>query len=124
MLRVARDVWSTWRSLVPVYFFNVRQEDRLGIDEAGVDLPGLEAAHQHATELAREIMCDAVLEGEVALDRSVEVTDEAGGIVLVLPFADVVEVKPPRRPTKAGHRTRSAKRTPPRRTRGRPPTAR
>ena len=62
-------------AVVPVYFFNQRFNDDLGVDAVGLNLPDLEAVRHRAIELAREIMSDGLLKGEVVLDRSIEVTD-------------------------------------------------
>lgn len=84
---------------MPVYFFNQRFNGELGVDAVGMDLPDIEAARRRAVELAREIMCDELVGGEVVLDRSIEVTDAAGQVVLSLPFADVARLRLPRTPS-------------------------
>ena len=81
---------------MPVYFFHQRFDRSVGIDAAGIELPDLKAARRHAVELAREIMADEVLGGEVVLDRSIEVTNAAGKVVILLPFADVAQLRLPR----------------------------
>lgn len=80
---------------MPVYFFNQRFDDELGVDAAGLDLPNLDAARRRAVEVAREIMSDAVLGGEVVLDRSIEVTDATGRVVMSLPFTAVAKLRLP-----------------------------
>lgn len=82
--------------MAPVYFFNQRFNGEIGVDAAGLDLPDLETARRRATELAREIMSDEALRGEVVLDRSIEVTDAAGQVLVLLPFADVAHLHLPR----------------------------
>lgn len=105
-------------AMMPTYFFNQRFDRSVGIDAAGIDLPDLKAVRRHAIEMAREIMADEVLVGEVVLDRSIEVVDAAGKIVLVLPFADVAELRLPKsRPrgaTPARQRPPRRRPTPPR----------
>ena len=83
---------------MPVYFFHVRHGDQLGVDAAGLELPDTAAVRRRAVELAREIMSDAVLAGELSLDSSIEVTNQAGDLVLVLPFSDAADIRPPQRP--------------------------
>lgn len=83
-------------AMMPVYFFNQRFQRSIGIDAAGIDLPNLKAVRRHAVEMAREIMADEVLGGEVVLDRSIEVTNASGKVVMLLPFADVAALRLPR----------------------------
>lgn len=88
---------------VPVYFFNQRFNGDIGVDAVGMNLPDLEAARRRAIELAREIMSDELLKGEVVLDRCIEVTDTAGQVVLSLPFTDVAQLRlPPSPPGRCG----------------------
>jgi hypothetical protein len=68
---------------------NLRYGDRLFRDEEGDQLPDLEAARIYAVECARELI------GQVRLDTIrnwfdcvFEVTDEAGRVVLTLPFGE------------------------------------
>ena len=89
-------------AVVPVYFFNQRFNDDLGVDAVGLNLPDLEAVRHRAIELAREIMSDGLLKGEVVLDRSIEVTDTTGHVVLSLPFTDVAELRLPKTSSRPG----------------------
>jgi hypothetical protein len=82
-------------AVVPMYFFNQRVNDVVGVDAVGLDLPDLDAVRRRATELAREIMSDQLLQGEVVLDRSIEVTDPVGHVVLSLPFTEVARLRLP-----------------------------
>ena len=55
-------------------------------DEEGIELRGLEAVREEATESAREIMSEEVREGHEPDGRAFVVTDEQGETVLTLPF--------------------------------------
>ncbi len=93
--------------MAPVYFFNQRFDGELGVDAAGLDLPDLGTARDRAVELAREIMSDEALRGEVVLDRSIEVTDAAGEVLISLPFTDVAHLRLPHTPHRPRGRPRS-----------------
>lgn len=73
------------------YFFHVYDDD-VGLDEEGSDLPGPDAAHQAAIEIARELAAWAVKEGELNLAHRIHVTDEQDALINVVTFRDVVRV--------------------------------
>jgi len=107
-------------AMMPVYFFNQRFDKSVGIDTAGIDLPDLKAVRRHAVEMAREIMADEVLGGEVVLDRSIEVTNAAGKVVMLLPFADVAALRLPRARPRGASPARQRPQRPQRRRQGGP----
>jgi hypothetical protein len=76
---------------MPRYFFHLFN-DVVSRDEEGVELPNNAVAMQHAAASAREMAAESVREGQLILDHRIEVTDEAGGRIGVVRFADVVEV--------------------------------
>ena len=79
---------------MPRFFFNVRHRDGpagLAIDDEGDDLADVDAAREHALSQARKM----IAKDRLTLIRdwmvcSFEVTDEAGGTVLTVPFSDTV----------------------------------
>lgn len=75
---------------MPCYYFKVR--DRFGelLDPDGRELPDLAAVRQHALVGARSLICDDVTSGVVDLNGSIEVSDEQGERVLLLPFDEAV----------------------------------
>lgn len=69
-----------------MFYFNLR-DGRAGVsDTEGIDLPNLDAAKVHATEVARELM--RCTERKKRSWR-MEVNDGEGNSVLTLPFATV-----------------------------------
>ena len=79
---------------MPRFFFNVYDEATT-IDEVGVELPDLAAAHEAAIEEARAILSDEVRNGRIDLSHRIEVEDEARRPVLLLPFSAAVEIEGP-----------------------------
>ncbi len=91
---------ASWRraSDVPRYFLHLRYRD--GIDGLAVDEEGDEVAspaelREHVEQTARDLMRGARL-GAIPDWRTCvfEVTDEAGELVLTLPFAEIAASRP------------------------------
>jgi hypothetical protein len=78
---------------VPRYFFHV-YDDIVMLDDEGMELADAEAARAAALAGAREMMCDQIRHGRLALGHHIEVEDEAGSPVFSLSFADAVRVEP------------------------------
>jgi hypothetical protein len=70
---------------MPCYFFNV-YDDVVAIDEEGVELPDLAAAHEQAIKAARELASAELTRGTLYLKHRIEVEDEDRRPVLTLPF--------------------------------------
>ena len=79
---------------MPRFFFNVFDETAK-IDEVGVELPDLAAAHEAAIEEARAILADEARNGRIDLSHRIEVEDEQRRPVLLLPFSAAVEIDGP-----------------------------
>jgi|RifCSP13_3_1023840.scaffolds.fasta_scaffold76056_1 hypothetical protein len=69
------------------YFFHVRDGDTLARDdEEGEELPNLEAVRLVAIAGARELLSDAARSGKAgSLRQQIEVADESGQTVLIMP---------------------------------------
>lgn len=80
---------------MPRFFLHLRYpsfEDGFARDDEGDELPGGAALKQHVLDTARDLMERARLKTIPDWRKcSFEVTDEAGQIVLTLPFSDAVE---------------------------------
>jgi hypothetical protein len=78
---------------VPRYFLHLRfrdSADGLAVDEEGDELPGPGMLRAHVEATARDLMRNTRLEAiRNWLDCTFEVTDEAGHLVLTMPFLDV-----------------------------------
>jgi hypothetical protein len=70
------------------YYFNVIKSSETVHDREGTDLPSLEAARAYAIEDARMLMSMAILEGHDISSREIEVTNDDGEVVLILPFRE------------------------------------
>jgi len=67
----------------------MRQDDGLFEDPDGLELPDLEFARAEAADAVREVVAEC-LKTRQALDvRQVEICDDAGKVVTVVPFPEV-----------------------------------
>jgi uncharacterized protein YbcI len=72
------------------FYFSVITTAEKIVDEEGTELPDLDAARAEAIEDARTLMSDAILGGRDISDRSIEISNESGEVLMVVPFADAV----------------------------------
>jgi len=63
-------------------------------DEEGVELADADAAAARAVEGIRSILADEAKTGRLDLDGRIEIADEGGAIVRVVPFGDALEIRP------------------------------
>jgi hypothetical protein len=77
---------------MPRYFFNLRNSSGYLEDEEGQDLPDAGSARQAAMTSARSIVSEESRKGVIDLRASIEIRDEAGAMVLEMPFGDAVEI--------------------------------
>lgn len=71
---------------MPTYFFNFTGDEPR--DDVGLELEDSEAAFIEAVRGARSCMADSVLKGALSLNDEVEVSDEYGRILFVVPFSE------------------------------------
>jgi curved DNA-binding protein CbpA len=64
-------------------------------DEEGTDVPDLAAARFQALQAVRDIVSEEAKKGVVDLHGRIEIADELGSTLHVLPFTDAIEVRPP-----------------------------
>lgn len=74
------------------YFFHLHECGTLSEDREGVDRTTLDDVREEACRAAREVMCAEVAEGRLCLSCRIEVKDEAGAVVLDLPFREAVTI--------------------------------
>lgn len=78
---------------MPTFYFHLLEDGDVTVDTEGVILPDIDAAQHHAAAEARGMLsvelCDG---GAIDLTRWLEVADEAGSIVHVLPFDKAIKV--------------------------------
>jgi len=74
------------------YHLNIRYRDRFYRDEEGEDIPSEIEMKVRAHETARDLIGTPSFTIPDWLDCTLEVTNEAGETVLILPFTEAVEV--------------------------------
>lgn len=73
------------------YFFHVH--DRIhATDEEGEEFSTVEAALEHATLCARELLADQARSGLIDFNHRIEIADESGAEIDVVAFRDAVRV--------------------------------
>lgn len=92
-VRPAREAASAWdapdETPMPRYFLNIRDNDALIADPDGDDIPDLDEARTLALEIIHDILGRPNVYGAPGpwQARSFEITDEAGTVLLTIPFA-------------------------------------
>jgi hypothetical protein len=76
---------------MPRFFFDLH-DDSLILDEQGVELPDMAAAHAQAVKGARELMCAEVGLGTLDLSHRIEVRTQDGAQTATINFGDVLTV--------------------------------
>ena len=77
---------------MPLYYFHL-YNDVIAMDEEGVDLPDLEAAHANGIKEAREMMLETVSEGRINFSHRIDIADENGDVVDSVMFGEAVAVE-------------------------------
>jgi len=78
---------------MPRFFFHLK--DGITVcDEDGLVFATPEDARQEAIKAAREIMANDVRQGRLSLRDQILIDDENGRPVMVVPFADAIEIRP------------------------------
>jgi hypothetical protein len=80
---------------MPLYYFHVHGAQMDVPDLAGKDCPSLECAQKIAHRMAGELVMNALVNGRVPMDVTIEVEDEELRPVLCLPINEsLIEVLP------------------------------
>lgn len=74
------------------FFFHIYDDD-VTIDQEGTSLADGAAAIARAHEEARQLGCQEVLDGYLALDHRIEVADEQGSVIASVRFGDAIAVR-------------------------------
>ena len=77
---------------MPRFYFHLHN-DIEAPDEEGLELPDLEAARSEAIRTGRELVAEAVRNGQVNLSHWIEIQDESGAQVLAVSFGDTVKIE-------------------------------
>lgn len=75
------------------YCFHLRNGRDLLLGEDGPDFVDDETAKAAALRSAREIIAADALEGAIDLSQRIEIVDENGALIAVVPFSDAVTLK-------------------------------
>ena len=75
---------------MPRFYFHVRRDGELLLDDEGTDLPDLAAAKREARATARDFAVDAIRSRNRVNDDIIEVMDENGEQLFGLPVREVV----------------------------------
>jgi hypothetical protein len=73
---------------MPTFYFNIITANEVIEDREGTDLPDIQAARIEAIEDARLLMSQSILLGNDVSGRSVQIIDDQGEVVLLLPFTE------------------------------------
>jgi hypothetical protein len=75
---------------MPIYYFHIRNGDKLELDPDGVELPDLDTAVSEARRVARELLGEVTGLGRETL---IEIADEGGPTALTVPFSSAIRPK-------------------------------
>ena len=75
---------------MPRFFFHVRSNDHcLSYDEFGLDFPNVETACRRTLCAAQDLVGVFAARGHDPRDHAIEIENEAGEVVLHMPFSEV-----------------------------------
>lgn len=74
------------------YYLDLREGEKLVRDAEGQDFPDLTAARDEAIAAIRELICDAVCDGELPLHHSIELLDRNRTRLLTIHFDEAIEI--------------------------------
>ena len=77
---------------MPRYYFHIR-DGELVCDEHGVIFASDEEARREAIRAARDIMAEQVRQGTLSLSDRIEIADDSGKRIMMIPFAEAVRIK-------------------------------
>lgn len=75
------------------YFFNL-YDDLIIHDEDGAVFDSTDEAKAYAVRNARDVACGQVMQGYLALDHRIEITDHHGNVLATVRFDDAIRVTP------------------------------
>lgn len=77
------------------FFLNIINRVGSARDEEGVELARLDEAVEQAREGIRSIIADEAKVGKIDMDGRVEIVDEGGTILAVVPFPEAFDYRAP-----------------------------
>jgi hypothetical protein len=76
--------------VMPRFFLHVRDGEKLFKDGEGQEFPSLAEARTEAVLSARELMAALMVAGRQPDQSRLEVADDSGAVMLVMPFEDAL----------------------------------
>lgn len=76
---------------MPRFYFHL-YNDTVSCDDEGREFPDESAARLQALAYARDMAAVMVREGHLNLTHRIDVTDQAGTVVVTIPFRDVIQI--------------------------------
>ena len=77
---------------MPLFHLNLRNASVKADDEEGVDVADMDAARDQAIAGIRGFLSHEVITGKLDLRGQIDITDESGASVMIVPFSDAVTV--------------------------------
>jgi hypothetical protein len=77
---------------MPRFYLHLQDGERV-CDETGMVFDGLDGAREEAVRTARDMMADQVRRGRLSLRDRIEIFDEAGRRLLIVPFREAVRLE-------------------------------
>ena len=73
------------------YFFNIRHDAGTFLDRDGLELPDLAASREECRRIVQAVLGEAEFQDRLLPAYRIEIVDEAGETVLVVPFHELTE---------------------------------
>ena len=77
---------------MPLFYLHVYNQIGLARDEEGEDLPDIDLARKKAIDGIRSILSDEAHQGVLDLRGKVEIANDRGEVLDVVPFSDAFEL--------------------------------
>jgi hypothetical protein len=74
------------------FHLNISNGNGFTPDEEGLQLHDLDAARRQAIEGVRSVISDEAKQGRLDLSGVIEITDDDGTVLMVVPFTDALEL--------------------------------
>lgn len=78
---------------MPLYFFNLREGQKLSLDDTGTEFADLDLAYLDAFRAAGEIWLEMASHGQDGSTQSFEITDTVGRLLVELPFSEILHAR-------------------------------
>lgn len=78
-----------------LFFLHIVNRIGSARDEEGVELDDLAAAIEQAKEGVRSVISDEARTGRIDFNGRIEIADESGAVLRIVPFPEAFEIVPP-----------------------------